>query len=60
MRKLSEKQRVAVVLMLMEGLSAVEVAEMEGCSVDAVYQRVSDARKLLRGELSLQRVWLGE
>lgn len=60
MRKLSEKQRVAVVLMLMEGLSAAEVAEMEGCSVDAVYQRVADARKLLRGELSLQRVWLGE
>lgn len=60
MCKLSEKQRVAVVLMLMEGLSAAEVAEMEGCSVDAVYQRVADARKLLRGELSLKRVWLGE
>ncbi len=60
LRKLSEKQRVAVVLMLMEGLSAAEVAEMEGCSVDAVYQRVTDARKLLRGEVSLQRVWLGE
>ena len=60
MQKLSEKQRVAVVLMLMEGLSAVEVAEMEDCSVDAVYQRVTDARKALRSELSLMRVWRGD
>lgn len=60
MGKLSEKQRVAVVLMLMEGLSAAEVAEIEECSVDAVYQRLADARKLLRSEVSLKRVWLGE
>jgi RNA polymerase sigma-70 factor, ECF subfamily len=60
MQKLSEKQRVAVVLILMEGLSAAEVAEMEECSVDAVYQRVADARRVLRSEVSLQRVWLGE
>ncbi len=60
MQKLSEKQRVAVVLMLMEGLSAAEVAAIEECSVDAVYQRVADARSLLRSEVSLKRVWLGE
>ena len=60
MRKLSEKQRVAVVLMLLEGLSAAEVAQIEGCSTDAVYQRVTEARKLLRGEMQLKRSWLGE
>ena len=60
MQKLSEKQRVAVVLMLLEGLSAAEVAQIEGCSTDAVYQRVTEARKLLRGELLLKRSWLGE
>lgn len=58
MQKLSEKQRVALVLMLMEGLSAAEVAQMEDCSVDAVYRRVSDGRRLLRSELSLKRAWL--
>ena len=39
--KLTEKQRTALVMMVMEGHSAAEVAEMEGCSVDAIYQRVA-------------------
>lgn len=57
---LTEKQRVAIVLMLMEGLTAAEVAEMESCSIDAVYQRVSEARKVLRNAPALKSVWFDE
>ena len=58
LRKLTEKQRTALVMMVMEGHSAAEVAEMEGCSSDAIYQRIAEAKKSLRKELSLQRLWI--
>ncbi|MEZ5944957.1 MAG: sigma-70 family RNA polymerase sigma factor [Planctomycetaceae bacterium] len=56
LQRLTEKQRSAFVLMVLEGLQASEVAELEGCSVDAVYQRVTDARKLLRQDVSLNQL----
>lgn len=58
--ELSDKLRVALSLMVLEGLPAAEVAEIEGCSVDAVYQRVSEARKQLRRDSALMRLWFGE
>lgn len=57
-QKLTEKQRTALVMMVMEGRSAAEVAEMEGCSIDAIYQRVAEAKKSLRREPSLQKLWI--
>ncbi|GAA5507281.1 RNA polymerase sigma factor [Novipirellula caenicola] len=54
---LTDKQRTALVLMVIEGLSAADVAEIENCSVDAVYQRVSEARKSLRNIPALRQLW---
>ncbi|TWT92794.1 RNA polymerase sigma factor [Stieleria varia] len=54
---LSDKQRTAIVLTLMDGLAAAAVAEMENCSVDAIYQRVAEARKTLRNAPSLKQFW---
>lgn len=49
--KLSLPLRSAVVLTVMQGLSAVEAAEIEGCPVGTMYWRVHEARRLLRDEL---------
>ena len=45
---LPEEQRTALVLKELEGLSAPEVAQVLGCSVGAVEQRVHRARTTLR------------
>jgi RNA polymerase sigma-70 factor, ECF subfamily len=49
--KLSLPLRSAVVLTVMQGLSAGEAAEIEGCPVGTIYWRVHEARRLLRDEL---------
>ena len=49
--KLSPPLRSAVVLTVMQGLSAGEAAEIEGCPVGTMYWRVHEARRLLRDEL---------
>ena len=49
--KLSLPLRSAVVLTVMQGLSAGEAAEIEGCPVGTMYWRVHEARRLLRDEL---------
>lgn len=49
--KLSLPLRSAVVLTVMQGLSASEAAEIEGCPVGTMYWRVHEARRLLRDEL---------
>ncbi len=49
--KLSMPLRSAIVLTVMQGLSAGEAAEIEGCPVGTMYWRVHEARRLLREEL---------
>ena len=49
--KLSLPLRSAVVLTVMQGLSAGEAAEIEGCPLGTMYWRVHEARRLLRDEL---------
>ena len=44
--------RAAVVLMVIEGLPAKEVAAIEGCSPETVRWRVHEARKLLKQHLA--------
>ncbi|MBC8868266.1 MAG: sigma-70 family RNA polymerase sigma factor [Planctomycetes bacterium] len=44
--------RAAVVLMVIEGLPAKEVADIEGCSPETVRWRVHEARKLLKQHLA--------
>ena len=48
--KLSLPLRSAVVLTVMQGLSAGEAAEIEGCPLGTMYWRVHEARRLLRDE----------
>ena len=48
---LAENQRTAMILSRYEGLSYEQIAEVEGCSVDAVKQRVRRAMVRLRREL---------
>lgn len=60
LQKLTEKQRDAVVMILIDGLPASEVAKIERCSVDAVYQRVTEARRSLRSEPSLKQFWMDD
>ncbi|MFN6162802.1 MAG: RNA polymerase sigma factor [Planctomycetota bacterium] len=55
---LTELQRTALVLMHIDGLSAGEIASIQACSVDAVYQRISDAKRKLRNDQHLRKVWL--
>jgi RNA polymerase sigma-70 factor (ECF subfamily) len=55
--KLTEAQRTALVLMHIDGLSANEVAVLQECSVDAVYQRTADARRKLRADSNLRSLW---
>lgn len=56
--KLTEAQRTALVLMHIDGLSAVEIAHLQECSVDAVYQRIAEAKRKLRNDRNLQIHWL--
>ncbi len=51
LEKLSLPLRSAVVLTVMQGLSAGEAAEIEGCPIGTMYWRVHEARRLLREEL---------
>ncbi len=55
--KLTEAQRTALVLMHIDGLSANEVAALQECSVDAVYQRTAEAKRKLRADSNLRSLW---
>lgn len=55
--KLTEAQRTALVLMHIDGLSANEVAALQECSVDAVYQRIAEAKRKLRADSHLRSLW---
>jgi RNA polymerase sigma-70 factor (ECF subfamily) len=48
---LPEEQRVALVLCDLEGLSYKEIAQILGCSVEAVKSRLFRARSALRKKL---------
>ena len=43
--------RRAIVLTTLNDFSPQEVAEMEACSVNTIYSRIHEARKLLRKQL---------
>jgi RNA polymerase sigma-70 factor (ECF subfamily) len=49
---LSPPLRTAVVLMVIEGLSAKEVADIEGCAPETIRWRVHEARKILKERLA--------
>lgn len=49
--RLTPQFRAAIVLTVMQGLSAGEAAEIEGCSIGTMYWRVHEARARLRDEL---------
>jgi RNA polymerase sigma-70 factor (ECF subfamily) len=49
--ELPEEQRVALVLCDLEGLSYKEIAQILGCSVEAVKSRLFRARSALRKKL---------
>ena len=51
LERLTPPLRSAIVLTVMQGLSAVEAAEIEGCPVGTMYWRVSEARRKLREDL---------
>ncbi len=51
LEKLSLPLRSAVVLTVMQGLSASEAAEIEGCPIGTMYWRIHEARRLLRDDL---------
>jgi RNA polymerase sigma-70 factor (ECF subfamily) len=55
--KLTEAQRTALVLMHIDGLSANEVSILQECSVDAVYQRTTEAKRKLRADSKLRSLW---
>jgi RNA polymerase sigma-70 factor (ECF subfamily) len=57
LNKLTEAQRTALVLMHIDGLSANEVAALQECSVDAVYQRIAEAKRKLRADSNLRSSW---
>jgi RNA polymerase sigma-70 factor, ECF subfamily len=57
LNKLTEVQRTALVLMHIDGLSANEVAVLQECSVDAVYQRTAEAKRKLRADSNLRSLW---
>jgi len=49
---LSPPLRAAMVLMTLEGMSAEQAAEIEGCSPGTMYWRVHEARKILKTQLA--------
>jgi RNA polymerase sigma-70 factor (ECF subfamily) len=57
LNKLTEAQRTALVLTHIDGLSANEVAVLQECSVDAVYQRTAEAKRRLRADSKLRSLW---
>lgn len=53
--QLDEDQRLAIVLVEIEGLSPADVADLSGVSRNTVYSRLKLARKKLRAQLSALR-----
>ncbi|MCA9082296.1 MAG: RNA polymerase sigma factor, partial [Planctomycetaceae bacterium] len=58
--QLPPKQKVAIVLVELEGFSVAEAAQIEQCSPKAMQQRLIDARSSLRRHTGLKRHWNGE
>lgn len=56
--KLTDTQRTALVLMHIDGLSANEIASLLECSVDAIYQRIAEAKRKLRTDTNLRSLWI--
>ncbi len=56
--KLTNTQRTALVLMHIDGLSANEIASLLECSVDAIYQRIAEAKRKLRTDANLRSLWI--
>lgn len=52
LEKLSEKQRAAFVLVVLEGLSCAEVAEIQGAPIATVWTRIHHARAELKRTLT--------
>ena len=50
--ELSPPLRAAMALMTLEGMSAEQAAEIEGCSTGTMYWRVHEARKILKTRLA--------
>ncbi len=48
---LNPELRAAIVLTAIQGMSAIEAAELEGCPVGTIYWRIHEARRLLQTEL---------
>lgn len=55
--KLTDAQRTALILQHIDGLSADEIAVLQNCSVDAVYQRTAEAKRKLRTDVNLRSLW---
>jgi RNA polymerase sigma-70 factor, ECF subfamily len=55
--KLTDAQRTALVLMHIDGLPAHEIASLLDCSVDAIYQRIAEAKTKLRTDVKLRSLW---
>lgn len=49
--RLSPQLRTAIVLTAMQGLTAVQAAEIEECSLGTMYWRIHEARRKLRDDL---------
>lgn len=49
--QLTPQLRTAIVLTVMQGMSAIEAAEIEECPVGTMYWRIHEARRRLRHEL---------
>lgn len=58
LNRLTDAQRIALVLMHIDGLPASEVAILQDCSVDAVYQRIAEAKRKLRDDSNLRSQWM--
>jgi RNA polymerase sigma-70 factor (ECF subfamily) len=56
--KLTDAQRTALILMHIDGLTAGEVAMLQECSVDAVYQRIAEAKRKLKNDPNLRSLWV--
>jgi RNA polymerase sigma-70 factor (ECF subfamily) len=56
--RLTDTQRTALVLMHIDGLTAAEAASLLECSVDAIYQRIAEAKRKLRSDTNLRSLWI--
>lgn len=58
LEKLTELQRTALILMHIDGLTAGEIALLQECSAEAVYQRIAEAKRKLKSDPNLRSLWV--